>query len=75
MKKGESIVIPIYNLHRDENYFPDPDKFDPYRFNEENKHKIKPFTYVPFGVGPRNCIGIIIFIIYKLILDINLTYL
>ncbi|KAJ9579359.1 hypothetical protein L9F63_024533, partial [Diploptera punctata] len=37
-------------------YYLDPDKFDPERFNEENKDKIKSFTYMPFGLGPRMCI-------------------
>lgn len=41
----------------DETYFPEPQKFDPERFSDENKHNIKPGTYSPFGVGPRNCIG------------------
>ncbi|KAJ9573566.1 hypothetical protein L9F63_009051, partial [Diploptera punctata] len=54
---GEGLWIPVYALHHDPEYFPDPDKFDPERFSDENKDKIKPFTYLPFGSGPRNCIG------------------
>ncbi|XP_028160711.1 uncharacterized protein LOC114353086 [Ostrinia furnacalis] len=57
VRAGEVIVIPVYSIHRDPKYFPDPEKFDPERFSEENKHKIQPFTYLPFGAGPRNCIG------------------
>ncbi|XP_049869418.1 uncharacterized protein LOC126369166 [Pectinophora gossypiella] len=55
--KGEGLMIPVWSIQRDPQYFPDPEKFDPERFSEENKHKIKPFTYMPFGLGPRNCIG------------------
>ncbi|KAJ9573565.1 hypothetical protein L9F63_009050 [Diploptera punctata] len=54
---GDIVWIPVHGLHRDPEFFPDPDKFDPERFSEENKDKIKPFTYLPFGSGPRNCIG------------------
>lgn len=54
---GQILGIPIRNIHLDEKYFPDPHKFDPERFNENNKHNIKPGTYLPFGMGPRNCIG------------------
>ncbi|XP_059610426.1 probable cytochrome P450 9f2 [Phlebotomus argentipes] len=57
MNEGEGIMIPIYGLHHDPKHFPDPFKFDPERFSDENKDKITPFTYLPFGVGPRNCIG------------------
>lgn len=49
--------IPIFALHRDARNFPEPEKFDPDRFSEENKHKIVSGTFVPFGIGPRNCIG------------------
>jgi cytochrome P450 family 9 len=51
------IVISIISLHRDPQYFSDPDRFDPERFSDENKGKILPGTYLPFGIGPRNCIG------------------
>ncbi|KYM99949.1 putative cytochrome P450 6a13 [Cyphomyrmex costatus] len=54
---GLRVVIPIYGLHHDPNYYPDPAKFDPERFTEENKRMRHPYTYLPFGEGPRNCIG------------------
>ncbi|CAD0254265.1 unnamed protein product [Spodoptera exigua] len=57
LRKGTGVWIPAYAFHRDPQYFPNPDKFDPERFSEENKHTINPFAYMPFGVGPRNCIG------------------
>nr|CAD7428343.1 unnamed protein product [Timema monikensis] len=50
-------LIPILGLHRDPEFFPEPDRFDPERFSEENKSSIKPFTYMPFGIGQRSCIG------------------
>jgi hypothetical protein len=57
MKPGEWVSIPIYALHHDPHYFPDPEKFEPERFSDENKENIKNCTYLPFGSGPRNCIG------------------
>ncbi|EZA52469.1 Cytochrome P450 9e2 [Ooceraea biroi] len=51
------IILPAYGLQNDPKYFPNPEKFDPERFNEENKDKIHPYTYLPFGLGPRKCIG------------------
>ncbi|CAK1547377.1 unnamed protein product [Leptosia nina] len=57
LRKGEQVIIPVWPIHRNPEYFPNPDKFDPERFSAENKHLIKPMAYMPFGVGPRNCIG------------------
>jgi cytochrome P450 family 9 len=50
-------MIPINAYHHDPNYFPEPEKFIPERFSEDNKGNIDPDTYLPFGIGPRNCIG------------------
>ncbi|KAJ8668192.1 hypothetical protein QAD02_009855 [Eretmocerus hayati] len=57
VEKGTVIMIPIMGLHLDPQYFPDPQRFDPERFSEENKSNIKPYAYLPFGIGPRLCIG------------------
>jgi cytochrome P450 family 9 len=57
IEKGQFFMIPIQGFHHDEKYFPEPEKFDPDRFSPENRHNIDPDTYLPFGVGPRNCIG------------------
>lgn len=57
IEKDISIIIPVVGIHRDPKYFPNPDKFDPERFSEENKPNIVPGSYLPFGAGPRSCIG------------------
>lgn len=57
IEKGMNIWASSYNFHLDPNYFADPYHFDPERFSDENRHKINPAHYVPFGSGPRNCIG------------------
>lgn len=49
IEKGRSFYIPVAGLHFDERYYENPDKFDPERFNEENRGKIDPGTYLPFG--------------------------
>lgn len=49
---GDVICIAPYALHMDEQYFPNPEKFDPERFSDENKGNINAGTYMPFGLGP-----------------------
>ncbi|XP_074596441.1 cytochrome P450 4c3-like [Brevipalpus obovatus] len=55
--KGVLAVIFIYSIHHDEEIYPNPDKFDPSRFEPDNFAKIPPGAYIPFGDGPRRCIG------------------
>ncbi|XP_022824436.1 cytochrome P450 4C1-like [Spodoptera litura] len=55
VKKGTTVDVHIYELHRRADMFPEPEKFMPERFlGTEMKH---PYAYVPFSAGPRNCIG------------------
>ncbi|KAK4878614.1 hypothetical protein RN001_011120 [Aquatica leii] len=58
LKKDTAILISIFGLQHDPEYFPEPEKFDPERFSPENKEKLTPFSYMPFGEGPRLCIGL-----------------
>jgi cytochrome P450 len=55
--KGQIVEIPTYAIHHSEEYYPNPEKFIPERFMPENRHQIIPYTFIPFGSGPRNCIG------------------
>ncbi|KAF2881549.1 hypothetical protein ILUMI_24625 [Ignelater luminosus] len=57
LEKGDIVWLPTYCLHRDKQFYPDPDRFDPERFSDENKGNIYPYSYIPFGSGPRSCIG------------------
>ncbi|XP_056264464.1 cytochrome P450 3A40-like [Pseudoliparis swirei] len=55
--KGMVVMVPTWPIHRDPNLWPEPEEFKPERFTKETKETIDPFTYMPFGAGPRNCIG------------------
>lgn len=55
--KGDVVLIQAFGIHRDPEYYEDPNTFDPERFNPENKNKIHPFSHLAFGEGRRNCIG------------------
>jgi cytochrome P450 len=54
---GTQVTIPIYAIQRHRKYWTDPDRFDPNRFSPENEAKISRYHYMPFGAGPRICIG------------------
>jgi cytochrome P450 len=54
---GQDIEIPVYGIHHSEEFYPNANKFDPDRFMPDNRHNLIPYTYLPFGTGPRNCIG------------------
>jgi cytochrome P450 family 3 subfamily A len=56
IKKGQIIHFPKYSIHRDPDNFPTPNSFKPERFFPENR-SYHPCTYLPFGGGPRNCVG------------------
>ena len=51
------VFMPPYVLHRDPALWPDPEKFDPDRFSPENRDTQEAYSYMPFGMGPRQCIG------------------
>ncbi|XP_063930195.1 probable cytochrome P450 6a13 [Zophobas morio] len=58
IKQGTRVFIPVLGIHYDEEYYPDPEKFDPERFNEENIRSRPQYAYIPFGEGPRICIDV-----------------
>ena len=57
IRKGHRVQIPTAGVQLDPAYWENPEKFDPERFNKENKKRNNPYAFMPFGVGPRNCIG------------------
>uniref|UniRef100_A0A8D8FLC8 Cytochrome P450 9e2 n=2 Tax=Culex pipiens TaxID=7175 RepID=A0A8D8FLC8_CULPI len=57
LTKGDIIQLPIESIHRDSRFFPEPMRFDPERFSDENCHLLNQDAYMPFGLGPRNCVG------------------
>lgn len=59
IEKGTEVHVPVFAIQRDETYFDNPDEFQPERFSNENlAHEKRHRAYMPFGEGPRNCIGV-----------------
>jgi len=55
--RGTTVIMSPYALHRRPDYFPDPERFDPDRFTPEREARLPRNAYLPFGAGPRICIG------------------
>ena len=54
---GSMVIVYVYGAHHAKRYWPDPETFDPERFTKANAAQHTPFTHLPFGGGPRGCIG------------------
>jgi cytochrome P450 len=57
LPKGTTVLMSQFVTHRDERFFPNPLRFDPERHTPEAKARRTRFSYFPFGMGPRQCIG------------------
>lgn len=57
VEKGQTVLVSVTGIHYDEKYYPNPEKFDPERFSPNNLKERHSCAYLPFGIGPRNCIG------------------
>ena len=54
---GMNVVVPIFYFHWSERFWKDPQKFDPSRFSPDRRPPPQSLVYMPFGAGPRSCIG------------------
>jgi cytochrome P450 len=57
VKRGTMIMIAPWTIHRHRDYWRNPHAFDPDRFSAEREHELVQGTYLPFGLGPRTCVG------------------
>ncbi len=71
--KGTMVVSYLYGLHRNTDYWDDPEVFNPDRFTKERKKARNPFAHIPFGGGPRICIGNSMAIVQMLLILVALV--
>ncbi|XP_044008031.1 cytochrome P450 6j1-like [Aphidius gifuensis] len=58
LNKGDEVIIPVFGLHKDPQYWDNPDEFIPERFDQKNYDKERNrYAFLPFGEGPRMCPG------------------
>jgi cytochrome P450 len=55
--RGSTVVVFIYGTHHSSRYWENPESFDPERFSKAKEKRHTPFAHLPFGAGPRGCIG------------------
>jgi cytochrome P450 len=55
--RGSTVVVFVYGVHHSPRHWENPERFDPERFSKANEKLHTPFTWLPFGAGPRGCIG------------------
>uniref|UniRef100_A0A915M293 Cytochrome P450 n=1 Tax=Meloidogyne javanica TaxID=6303 RepID=A0A915M293_MELJA len=57
LREGDLVTIPIYSIQHNEEFYTEPEEFKPERFIREEKASVDPLTFLAFGLGPRNCLG------------------
>ncbi|KAI8142033.1 cytochrome P450 [Fennellomyces sp. T-0311] len=57
LKAGSNATVQVYAMHHNPKVYPDPENYDPERFNPEEEQKRSRFSWLPFSTGPRSCIG------------------
>ncbi|XP_055545123.1 probable cytochrome P450 6a14 [Wyeomyia smithii] len=57
LEPGQLVMIPVHSIHRDPEIYPNPERFDPDRFTPDQVEARHSHSFLPFGDGPRNCIG------------------